>query len=327
MTLLSRLRHRLARPAPAETGPEPASAGVVANLADLVARRGPAGALALAAPGRVRTLQAGAHRSPYRGRGMEFDEVRAYQAGDDVRTIDWRVTARTGRVHTKLFHEERERPVLLLVDLRPAMRFGTRGAFKSVAAARAAAVLAWAARDGGDRVGGFVLTARGHQELAPHRARQRTLGFLSALAAGTAETAEGPGIPLGEGLARLARVARPGSLVFVLSDFADLDHDGRRHLERLAAHCDLACLLVHDPLEAAPPPPGRYRVSDGTHMATLPADDPDWRRAYADLFARRRQDLADLCRRRRIVFVPLRTDDDAAEVLRHGLVAGKGGRP
>ncbi|MBY0274525.1 DUF58 domain-containing protein, partial [Candidatus Binatia bacterium] len=132
--------------------------GIVASVAELVALRSDAARLDASPRGRVRTLHAGAYASAFRGRGMEFDETRAYQPGDDVRAIDWRVTARTGRVHTKLFHEERERPVLLLVDQRMHMRFGTRDAFKSVVAARAAATVAWAARDQGDRVGGLIVT-------------------------------------------------------------------------------------------------------------------------------------------------------------------------
>ena len=106
--------------------------------------------------GKVLATRNGGHLSRFRGRGMEFDESRIYQPGDDPRNMDWRVTARSGRPHVKLFREKRERPVWLLVDIGPRMRFGTRVAFKSVIAARAAALLAWAAADRGDRVGGMV---------------------------------------------------------------------------------------------------------------------------------------------------------------------------
>ena len=135
-----------------------------------VARPGRWTRLLASAPGAIDS--GGGYVSPYRGRGMEFEEVRAYQPGDDIRNMDWRVTARTGRPHTKLFREERERPVLFLVDLGPSMAFGTRVAFKSVVAARAAALLAWAARDNGDRIGGIVFAGKRHRELRP-AARER----------------------------------------------------------------------------------------------------------------------------------------------------------
>jgi uncharacterized protein (DUF58 family) len=116
---------------------------------------------------------AGTYHSAFRGRGVEFEEVRPYVVGDDVRTIDWRVSARTGRAHTRLFRAERERPVYLLLDQRHSMFFGTRGSMKSVQAAHAAALLAWAALAGGDRVGGLVLGSAGRQESRPRRSRRR----------------------------------------------------------------------------------------------------------------------------------------------------------
>jgi uncharacterized protein (DUF58 family) len=316
--------------------------GIVASVAELVGRRGGASPLHTAPRGRVRTLHAGSYASAFRGRGMEFDETRAYQAGDDVRAIDWRVTARTGRVHTKLFHEERERPVLLLVDQRPHMRFGTREAFKSVVAARVAATLAWSARDAGDRVGGLLLsTAPLDRSLhAPQRTRARLLHFLSALSDATSHGRAGTGSEppppsLADALALLARTSRPGTLLHVVSDFADLDDPARaaettRQLARLARRCEVACVLVYDPLEAAPPPPGTYRVSDGTRVAELPADSRRWRERYAARFAERRERLSAVCRERGMSFVPLTAGDDCAAALRaarasHGAAARVGG--
>ena len=118
----------------------------------LIRLNGPARAIALDVL-RVNSLQTGAYVSRFRGRGMEFDESRPYQPGDDPRSIDWRVTARSTTAYTKLFREERERPVLIAVDLRSNMHFATRGCFKSVSASRAAALIAWAAHHRGDRLG------------------------------------------------------------------------------------------------------------------------------------------------------------------------------
>ena len=301
--------------------------GIVASVAELVARRGDAARLDATPRGRVRTLHAGAYASAFRGRGMEFDETRQYQPGDDVRAIDWRVTARTGRVHTKLFHEERERPVLMLVDQRPHMRFGTRDAFKSVVAARAAATVAWAARDRGDRVGGLILgdgpLRRGLH--APQRSRARLLHFLSALSDATAshERAgtgnELPPHPLADALALLARTSRPGTLLWIISDFADLDDEAARQLSRLARRCQVACVLVHDALESDLPSSDAYRVSDGTRVLELPTGSRRWREEYAARFAARREKLETLCRERGMGFVAIRTGDDVAALLRGGV--------
>jgi len=305
--------------------------GINASVGELVGQRGSAARLQTAPRGRVRTLHAGAYGSAFRGRGMEFDETRIYQAGDDVRAIDWRVTARTGRVHTKLFHEERERPVLLLVDQRPHMRFGTRDAFKSVVAARAAATVAWAARDGGDRVGGVILgdAPLDQSVIAPQRSRARLLQFLHALSDATsrqraAAGTEPPSPSLGDALSFLARTSRPGTLLYVISDFADLDGGDastvaaatQQQLARLARRCEVACVLVYDGLEATPPPAGQYRVSDGARVLELAAGNRRWRTEYAARFAARRARLETLCRERGMAFFALETGQDCGAVLR-----------
>jgi len=297
--------------------------GIVARVAELVARRGDAARLDATPRGRVRTLHAGAYASAHRGRGMEFDETRQYQAGDDVRAIDWRVTARTGRVHTKLFHEERERPVLLLVDQRPHMRFGTRDAFKSVVAARAAATVAWAARDRGDRVGGLILGAGAlrHGLHAPQRSRARLLHLLSALSDATSHECAGTGSErsphtLADALALLARTSRPGTLLWIISDFVDLDDAAARELARLARRCQVACVLVHDALETALPAADACRVSDGSRVLELPTASRRARDEYAARFAARRARLETSCRERGMGFVALRTGDDVTALLR-----------
>ena len=150
---------------------EAAASGIETSLPELLGMREAAQGLRLAPVRGARAPVVGPHRSAYRGRGIDFDEVRAYQPGDDVRTIDWRVTARTGCLYSKVFHEERERPVWLLADLGASMRFGSRARFKSVAAARATALIAWVSLLEGDRVGAVVRS--------PTRAPQRALSSRS----------------------------------------------------------------------------------------------------------------------------------------------------
>lgn len=298
--------------------PEDEWEGVVARFADLVAAR--------AYPGReglkrlkARSQMLGGHRSAARGRGMEFDEVRAYQPGDDVRTIDWRVTARTGRTHTKLFQEERERPVLILLDLRARMRFGTRASFKSVLAARAAAMLSWMSLGAGDRVGGVILTPFDIASHRPQRSRAQVLGFVKAMADATAEgIADPPPLEepaLSEALGRLRQVTRPGTQVFILSDFHDFGEDALRELGRISLHCEVSNILVFDRLEAEMPEHGRYRVSDGHRVAPLDADGAQARAAYALRFAERKAALGDVAHKRGMAFLTLETGSDPADLF------------
>jgi uncharacterized protein (DUF58 family) len=290
--------------------------GVVASRRELVALgrerlESPRGRAA-----RVATQIGGPRASRFRGRGMEFSEVRAYQAGDDVRSIDWRVTARTGRPHSKLFEEERERPVWLVVDLGPSMRFGTRGAFKSVVAARAAAVLAWEAHGDGERVGGIVIAPGTTVEMPPARPRRHLLRFLDALATGTSADAGTPADDLEAQLRWLAPRVRSGGRVVVISDFYAHDEALALALRVLARRCEVTLVQVYDALEATPPPAGRYRVSDGHEIRSVTSGRGGaFEQAIAREFDARSEALRALTRRQRMELVALRTDDAPALAL------------
>src|SRR5690606_29617548 len=184
------------------------------TLERLIALKAAGESLNLATP-RVRALGAGGHLSPFKGRGVEFDESRPYQPGDDLRTMDWRVMARTGKPHTKVFREERNRPVIVWLDLRAPMMFGTQRAFKAVRAAEAAALIAWGAIANGDRLGGLVFSDTAHEERRPRLGRRSALTLLQLVAEDrfwTPSPSTAPGGGAEHGLKRLTRVARPGSL-------------------------------------------------------------------------------------------------------------------
>ncbi len=231
------------------------------DFEELLALRGSAQGLALSAHRSIRARGSGAHLSSHRGRGLEFQEVRQYVPGDDPRSIDWRVTARRGRPHTKLFREERERPVWLLVDLNPTLYFGTRRQLKSAVVVRAAAELAWVAVLGGDRVGAVIAGAAESRILAP---RPREAGALAVLAAlcDMQPRAPGPSVPNGleSALHRLAPLVRPGSLVLALSDFAALEEGVVASWSAPASHCRWRLFWVTDPLEEQALPNGRFRA-------------------------------------------------------------------
>ena len=213
----------------------------------------------------------GARRSRMSGRGMEFEEVRAYQPGDDVRAIDWRVTARLSAPHTKLFCEERERPALIMVDLRASMCFGSRHCFKSVCATETGALLAWASLALGDVVGGLVV-GRELSEVRPRRHRREVLQLLRlANAQNNALDMDVRGAwpSLAEALRCLRQLAATGSTVFAISDFHDIDEEASEQLSLLCRHARLIALHVSDPLERALPKGGDYSFSDGHERLNL----------------------------------------------------------
>jgi len=294
--------------------------GIEVDVDDLIGLRFRAQRLQLGIARRARQTMTGAHDSRFRGRGMEFAESRIYQPGDDVRSIDWRVTARTGRPHTKLFQEERERPVILLVDLGASMFFGTRKAFKSVLAAETAALIAWAAMHGGDRVGALVAGRSAHMELKPVAGRRGVLRVLRALTtlSRPARDDEGQKIDLSGSLLRARHVARPGSLLVIISDFYGLDEAAVGHLTRMRQHNDMLACWIHDALEREPPPPGRYGISDGWQTATLDTVSRRARARYTASFAGEFERLRTTLGRLAIPLLPIATGDDAAEALLRG---------
>ncbi len=295
--------------------------GVHCNLQELTLLRVRAASLDLATPRSAARATGSGAPSRQRGRGLEFEEVRAYAPGDDVRTIDWRVSARTGRAHTRLFRAERERPVYLLLDQRHSMFFGTRGSMKSVQAAHAAALLAWAALAGGDRVGGLVLGSAGRQESRPRRSRRAVLEFLriaSEANAGlgpTVSSAEADQPGLAGALSSLRRLARPGALILLLSDFHDWDPDCELQLKLLARHCEVHGLEVHDPMERSLPPAGMAMFSDGRLQVLADTASAGLREAYAHESVQRLARLEESFRTARARLTPLPTGTDAAEVL------------
>ncbi len=308
----------------AAAAPVPPNDRIQLETSDLIALRDAAQGLNLRAT-RVRSLQGQNYVSRLKGRGMEFDESRPYTSGDDIRSLDWRVMARTGKPHTKLFREERERPVIVAVDYRPTMFFATRGCFKSVVAAKCAALLAWRAAQQGDRFGGFIFCESQHWESRPKLGSANILHFFQQLAArgriDQYETnASADPEALSRAIARLPRVAKPGSLIVLISDFRHLSRGAEAHLAQLSRHSELVLVFVYDPLEVQLPPPGQYRVTDRQRELTLDTHSKRVRSDYADGFRRRRESIQQLCVRQRMIFLSCATDDDAVLRLQQGLM-------
>ncbi len=289
--------------------------GIEISPAALIRAR-PGRAMSGFAPGgRVSTHMWGANASVYYGRGMEYAESRAYQPGDDIRSIDWRLTARSNEVHTKLFHEERERPVYLLLDLRAMMQFGTKVRFKAHLAAEIAAMLAWVGLDGGDRIGGFILTRAGLLEFPAARTRTAMLAFLHAASEATRmDQPAGAEVPLHTALRKLRHVCRPGTLAFIISDFADHGPQTERELRRLAHRAHVTMICVHDPLDARLPPHGG-KLSDGASVLAVSAMSRAELDRHARAFEGRQAALQRLALKTGMVWHSISTSEDPKTLL------------
>jgi len=265
----------------------------------------------------IRAGQSGGYVSRFKGRGMEFEEARGYQPGDDIRSIDWRVTARTGETHTKVFREERERPVFISVDNRPAMHFATRGVFKSVLAAKLAGLLAWAAQHHGDRIGGQIFTGSVCRELKPQNGKHAVLRFLNAISNQDDDNLlEQATITLEHVLARLMHHARPGSLVYIISDFRGINDQVEAYLAKLSRHCEVVLIFVYDPLESHLPEKGRYRFTDDKRDVVIDTGDRQRLLKYQQHFTRRLYQAEQIAKKMGLAFIQCSTTDDPIQRLR-----------
>lgn len=287
------------------------SNGVELVMAELLRYQNKTALIDLSARKNIHGQMSGNYLSRSKGRGMEFDEVRHYQTGDDIRAIDWRVTARTGTTHTKLFREELERPVLIATDLSASMHFGSQLLFKSVQAAHLASLVAWHAKNRGDRLGGIVFNQHEHLELKPRSRKEGVLHYLHALTAmhlaqhksqysalrsktNKADITDQPDVAsvsyFSDNCARIRQVAKPGSLVYLITDAQALkktpspaQQDALRHLTHISQHCELVVCLINDPFEQALPTSSvklNVSLTDGINRQQLTLGDTSTAATY-----------------------------------------------
>ncbi len=260
------------------------------SLSQLVRLKASVRALKRPAGKRVQAPMSGGNTSRALGRGLDFSEVREYQPGDDVRTIDWKVTARSGKPHTKIYTEERERPFLIAIDLRSSMRFATRVAYKSVIAARLAAMVAWAASSQRDRVGGLVFSDSGIREVKPAAGSRGVTRLLNEIVttqdkALASDVASGSSWPFEDIYRHLRRSAHTGSSIVLLTDFADRDEMDNKAASQMVAHNHVVACRIYDVLEKQLPPPAAYAITDGTRRGTISTSSASARSAYVQAFA------------------------------------------
>ena len=286
--------------------PRPASAGVPPEILRQVKL------LELRTRGLVNSLFTGEYRSVFKGQGMEFSEVREYQPGDEVRSIDWNVTARMGKPFVKRYIEERELTVMLAVDLSGSERFGTRARFKSELASELAAVLAMSAIRNNDRVGAVLFTDRIEHVVPPRKGRRHALRLMRDL---LVFEPEGKGTDLTGALEYTGKMLKHKAIIFVVSDFQAEDLE--QPLKLLAQRHDVVAVTVDDPSEQELPDIGQVRFVDPETGTTIDVDTSDARvRArFAEAVAEEVRSRRRLLRRLAIDEVPVRTDGGVVDPL------------
>ncbi len=224
----------------------------------------------------VRSIVTGRKRSRLRGRGLDFDELKHYRPGDDIRALDWRVSRRRGEPYVRVYTEERDRPVWLIVDQRGSLFFGSQYQMKSVAAAKTAASLAWQVLASGDRVGAVILGDDGAQVFPPKRAEAALIRWLSALASANQALAKTSNaatkVTMTEALAMVDRHSHHDALIVVISDFSDWGDECTSLVRKLHRHNEVIALEVSDPLERNLNLADKLIVSDGRHQLEIKRD-------------------------------------------------------
>ncbi len=243
------------------------------------------------------SLQAGDSRSAFKGRGIEFEEVRAYNYGDDVRDIDWRVTARKNQPFTKLYNEEKDREVYIWLDLSAKMRFGTKHELKSVTAAKTAALIAWYALENKDRVGMAVFDGNKTLIFEPKRTVDNLFAVFKQIEKIAAESLyqtneSGSAI---KSLKLLQQKAKHRAIVFVVGSFTDMEAESSALLSAFARNYELYLINVFDELEDKAPPAGEYLAQYHNQKQLLAVSGKAFAEDYRQYFAEKRQKIKKIC--------------------------------
>lgn len=296
-------------------------AGIYADLSELVRMQFKARGYSFLPRQPVHSVLAGRHASRLRGRGLNFEEIRRYLPGDDIRSMDWRVTARTRKPHVRVYTEERDHPVLLLIDQRQTMFFGSRRAMKSVVAAEVAALAAWRVFFQGDRVGAIIFNDHDIIEIKPHRSRNQVVRILEVVTRFnhqlSVETSVAPNPAMyNEALKRGLRLATHNYLMLSISDGFGVDDQTLRLGTQIAAHNDAIVIFIYDPLEAALPAAGRLVFGQGGQQLAIDSGAETLRQKFSVRFQDRFNAIENFCRQRTVPRISINTEEGVAEQVR-----------
>ena len=303
------------------------SPGVDIKTENLVGLRHIANLLPLHKQKKVLNELSGIHTSNLRGRGVDFSEVRSYQPGDDIRSMDWRVTARTQKPHIKVFREERERPIMIVCDLRSNMFFGTQHAFKSVLAADLASLFTWAAANNGDRIGTLFFDNEKEIDIRPKPGRKQVMRIIHELSKFTAQQApinspdseDSSNNRLSSICRHARRITRPGSTVYFISDWQSFDQDCEHQLYQINKHNDVIAINISDAFEQNMLPLGSYPLTDGEQKIQLECTSQSQELERQQAFQLRQQNLKTRMLKLGMPLINLQAQDDIISLLRHGL--------
>ena len=296
--------------------------GAYAELDSLIALQFKAGGFTLRHNQPVHSLLFGRRASHVRGRGLDFEELRSYVAGDDVRSIDWRVTARTQKPYVRVYSEERDRPTMLVVDQRINMFFGSRVSMKSVIAAEFAALAAWRVFYQGDRIGAFIFNDDATEEVRMRRSRATVLRILERIAyQNHLLRADTPSQPkpsrLNDVLASAARICRHDALILIASDFDGADQSTRDLLLHMSRSNDVICCLTYDPLAVKLPPAEQLVVSNGELQVELQLGQEKIRKSIIDASDKRIRSILSWQHELGIPVLPISTAEGVPQQVRH----------
>lgn len=296
--------------------------GAYAELDSLIALQFKARGFTLMHSQPVHSLLFGRRASHVRGRGLDFEELRNYVAGDDVRSIDWRVTARMQKPFVRIYSEERDRPTMLVVDQRINMFFGSRVSMKSVVAVEVSALAAWRVFQQGDRVGALVFNDDRTEEIRMHRSRANVLRILDRMADqnhllhGDSPVQARPG-RLNEVIEAVARLCRHDALIIIASDFDGADQRTRDLLLNLSRSNDVVCCLTYDPLAVKLPAAEQLVVSNGELQVELLLGQEKVRKNILNASDKRIRSILSWQHELGIPVLPISTAEDIAAQLRH----------
>lgn len=295
-----------------KTGAVNSGKGLYATLEELMEQRQYVGYLKNPQNRLATSNQAGDVKSAFKGRGMEFEEIRPYSYGDDVRDIDWRVTARKMQPYTKLFAQEKDREIYVLLDLSPKMVFGTKKELKSVSAAKITSLLGWMALENKDRFGCLIFDGEKDYIFKPQNHRAGVLAILKKISAMTQDIlqkksgkTEGN---LAKSLQYLQKNIKNNAIVFVVSDFNDDGESVRKSLATLSQKANLFCINLFDVLEEVAPQSGEYMIENNNQRLIFDTRSERFRKDYQDYFAKKRGRFKDFCHKFRCRYVEVRTD-------------------
>ena len=296
--------------------------GAYADLESLIALQFRAGGFSLKHNQPVHSLLFGRRASHVRGRGLDFEELRGYVAGDDVRSIDWRVTARAKKPFVRVYSEERDRPAMLVVDQRINMFFGSRRSMKSVVAAQVCALAAWRVFHQGDRIGAFVFNDDTTEQVRLHRSRATVLRILNRTAhlnqmLRADSSAQPNPARLNKVLESVARVCRHDTLILIASDFDGADQHTRDLLLHLSQSNDVICCLAYDPLAVKLPPAEQLVVSNGELQVELQLGQEKVRKSILEASDRRMRGILSWQHELGVPVLPLSTAEDVGQQVRH----------